>query len=130
MARHRSSRAGSRDAAVLFEAARVYGTAIHVRARPAEPDQSDMVAILVRALAEDKRFELLRVSPTRFPILLLTVRRESGPYVTRHDGTERTFPVAAERLRMRRKLRRTARRFSPAASPGSAPRDPATLRED
>jgi hypothetical protein len=57
---------------------------------------------LVRSLAEDKRLELLRVSPTRFPILLLAVRHRSGPYVTRYDGTERTFPAAAERPRMRR----------------------------
>jgi hypothetical protein len=33
-----------------------------------------LVSSLVNPLAEDKRFELLRVSPTRFPILLLTVR--------------------------------------------------------
>jgi hypothetical protein len=66
-------------------------------------------------LAEDKRFELLRVSPTRFPSLLLAVRQQSGPSVTRHDGTERTVPDAAERPRMRRKLRRTA-----VAGPGSS----------
>jgi hypothetical protein len=41
----------------------------------------------VRALAEDKRFELLRVSPTRFPILLLTVRQGSRLCVTSHDET-------------------------------------------
>jgi hypothetical protein len=29
----------------------------------------------LKRLAEDKRFELLRVSPTRFPILLMSVRR-------------------------------------------------------
>ena len=68
-------------------------------------------------LAEDKRFELLSVSPTRFPILLLPVRRQSGPCVTRHDGTGQTVPAAAERPRMRRKLRRTGR-----VSPGSAVR--------
>jgi hypothetical protein len=65
----------------------------------------------VNQLAEDKRFELLRVSPTRFPILLMTVRRQPGPCVTRRDGTERTVPATAERPRMRRKLRRTGRRL-------------------
>jgi hypothetical protein len=70
-------------------------------------------------LAEDKRFELLRVSPTRFPILLLAVRHRSGPYVTRYDGTERTFPAAAERPRMRRKLRRTGRCSDPPSRPPS-----------
>jgi len=64
----------------------------------------------LRTLAEDKRFELLRVSPTRFPILLLTVRQWSGACVTRRDGTGRTVPAAAERPRMRRKLRRKSPR--------------------
>jgi hypothetical protein len=41
---------------------------------------------LVNQLAEDKRFELLRVSPTRFPIMLLTVQWQSGVCVTRQDG--------------------------------------------
>ena len=72
----------------------------------------------LNALAEDKRFELLRVSPTRFPILLTTVRRKPGPCVTRHDGTRRTIPTAAGRLRMRRRLRRTGRRSSPVANHG------------
>jgi hypothetical protein len=49
----------------------------------------------------------LRVSPTRFPILLATVRPRPGPYVTRRDGTGRTVPAATERPRMRRRLRRT-----------------------
>ena len=68
---------------------------------------------LLNPLAEDKRFELLRVSPTRFPIMLLTVQRQSGTCVTRCDGTERTVPTGAERPRMRRKLRRTGRRHEP-----------------
>jgi hypothetical protein len=63
---------------------------------------------LLNPLAEDKRFELLRVSPTRFPILLLAVRRWSEAFVTRHDGTGRTVPNDLERQRMRRKLRRTS----------------------
>src|SRR5580698_621426 len=77
---------------------------------PLPPPQAAPVLpfLLVKTLAEDKRFELLRASPTRFPILLLTVRRRSGRYVTRHDRTQRTVPAAAERLRMRRRLRRTA----------------------
>jgi hypothetical protein len=62
----------------------------------------------IRALAEDKRFELLRVSPTRFPSLLLAVQRRSGMSVTWYYETGRTLPAAAERPRMRRKLRRTA----------------------
>jgi hypothetical protein len=51
----------------------------------------------LKTLAEDKRFELLRVSPTRFPSLLVLVRRWSGPCVTRRDGTERTVSDVAER---------------------------------
>jgi hypothetical protein len=50
----------------------------------------------------------LRVSPTRFPILLLAIRCLLGAYMTSHYGTERTVPAAAERPGMRRKLRRTA----------------------
>jgi hypothetical protein len=71
----------------------------------------------VNPLAEDKRFELLRVSPTRFPILLLAVRCRSGTCVTRHDGTGRTVPAAAELPRMRRKLRRTDRHSTRQAGP-------------
>jgi len=39
--------------------------------------------------------------------------------VTRRDGTERTFPAAAERPRMRRKLRRTGRCSDPPSRPPS-----------
>src|SRR5580698_8438844 len=82
--------------------------------RPGETPSSRTVTArlyfrLVGALAEDKRFELLRVSPTRFPILLLAVQRRAGTSVTRHDRTGRTVPAAAERPRVRRKLRRTGR---------------------
>ena len=79
---------------------------------------------LVNKLAEDKRFELLRVSPTRFPILLLTVQRQSGPCVTRHDRTERTVPAAAGRPRMRRRLRRRLRRRDRCSSSVARPRVP------
>jgi hypothetical protein len=85
----------------------------HLRdGRAADPqgEYHAFLSSLVNRLAEDKRFELLRVSPTRFPILWLAVWRQSGPCVTRHDRTRRTVPAAAERPRMRRKLRRTGRR--------------------
>jgi hypothetical protein len=77
---------------------------------PAQVAYAMFAFTLVNTLAEDKRFELLRVSPTRFPSLLLAVRQQSGPCVTRHDRTQRTVPTAAERPRMRRKLRRTGHR--------------------
>jgi hypothetical protein len=93
--------------------ARAVAPSMMIAQRATPPPHAASVArflsSLVRALAEDKRFELLRVSPTRFPILLVTVRRQSGSCVTRHDRTGRTVPAAAGRPRMRRKLRRTAR---------------------